>query len=283
MPCVSWFLFSAGCTNENRTKIENSSITKIVNDVTQTSQQSISNLGNNWQSLDVVNKGVGSIIRCPNLNFNQNLNATMKIINSIDSNQASQIKNQLREQMVNDVKTMASNNPNLWQSLFGKAVSQSNITEVTNKLEAEFNNSVNQETIQNVINSSLNKQDLKIYNEGTIEGQLCNFGQNMIVDFQANNLLKNVQNSLLTNDVFKEIQNNLETVSKSGGDGDGKKGGKKKKKKVWWIIILVLALLFLAIWIYSKVKSPQAGVSTQKVQVEVAAAAPAPAAPSVRK
>lgn len=267
MVCVSWFLFSAGCENKVESKVINNTMTKILNSVTQTSQQSISNLVTNWQDITINNKP-GGVIRCTaGLNIKQILRGDMKVINEISSSQASEIKNQLKEEMSNEVKTIAQNNPSLFQSIFGKASNQTSISEVVNNLESEFNNTVKQESIQNIVNTFVNKQNQTINNEGLIEGSLCNFDQDLLINFQANNILKNVQSSLLTNDVFRKIQNNIETAAKTGGDGNKGKGKGKKgkgKKKAWIWIILIIVLLVIAISIYTKLRG-------NKVQIAVAA------------
>lgn len=274
MGCVSFFLFSAGCKNEAKTTVVNNTMTKILNKVTQSSQQSISNLVTNWQDLKF-NVGKDGSIKCKQFNIKQNLNGNMKVVNEITSSQASQIKNDLKEQLTNDVKTLAQNDPNLWQSLFGKTVDQSSITEVTNNLQSEFENTVKKESIMNVVNSFVNKQNLEIPINGLIEGDLCNFGQDMLIDIQANNILKSIQDSLLSNAVFRNITNKLETAAKTGGGGGKKgKGGKKKKKKTWLWIIVFIIFLGIAASIYRAYK----GGKSQQLQISVAS----PPAPSSR-
>lgn len=259
MPCVSWFLFSAGCENTSKSSVVNNTVTKVFNDVTQTSQQYVSNLVTNWQDIKFINKG---IYKCGSgFNISQSLNANMKVANNISSQQASQIKNQLSEQLANDTKTLAQNDPNLWQVIFGKAANTSSITEVTNNLQSEFNNNVKQESIMNVVNSFLNQQNQTITNEGTIEADQCNISQNLLVDIQVSNVLKSIQDSMLSSQVFRDISNKIDTAAKSGG-GKGKKS--KGKKKTWiWIILIVLLLAF-AISLYLKFRG-----NKQKLEISV--------------
>jgi hypothetical protein len=239
MVCVSYFLFSAGCTAEARSTIENNTITNIINRVTQSTQQSISNLVSNYQKIEIINEPTGRF-DC-NLNLSQSINAAMKVDNKISSQQSSQIKNDLKEVLVNETKTIAANNPSLWQSLFAKGTDTKSVNEVINNLTTNFDNTISQETIAQVLNSTVNSQEAKIYNRGIFTGQQCNITQDLLINFQASNLIQSVQSSLLTNQVFRDIQNKLTTLAGTDPENAGKKGGGKGK------IILIVLLVILGI------------------------------------
>ncbi len=241
MPCVSFFVFSAGCSQEARSTVVNNTATSIVNRVTQSSQVSIANLVTNLQKIEIVNKP-GAEIKC-NLKLSQVINASMKVSNTVTSTQASEIKNELKEMMINEVKTVANNNPSLWQSIFGKAVNSTSISEVTNDLSANFDNTVTQQSLIDVLNSTVNSQEQTVTNYGILSGDQCDFSQDILVKFQANNLVTVVQNSLLTNQVFRDIQNKLDTAAGSDKNaGGGKKGGKKGSRTFWIIFFIILGL-----------------------------------------
>ena len=230
-PCVSFFLFSAGCTNEAKARSENKIVNRISNTITQENKTSIANIVSN---INNIRWNIPGGINCAGgINFQQKIDAKVTAINNIDSNQAASIKNDLKETLKQDVASLAKNDPNLWQSLFGKSANQSSITEVQNFLSTEFDNKVSSSVISNAVNSVINANE-NIINAGSISSEReCNAGQDIVANIQLSNIVRNVQSSLLNSNIFREIDQKIKASAETGGGSS----------RLLTILLLVLGIL----------------------------------------
>jgi hypothetical protein len=280
MPCVSFFLFSAGCETTAKTRVETETINRVLNSTVKTNLTNISNLNVNLNNLRIENGTTGRF-ECGKGGFNvkTKIEAETVVYNNVSSEQGEDIKNQLVNEMKQQIETMAKDQRGLFESIFGKALNTTSETEVINRLSNEFNNVVSSTNIANVLNSTLNTNEAVIVNNGVIAGDNCTIDEGIVSRLQAQNLVKSIQTSLLSNETFQKIEQEIKTVAES--------------KSSSWLLILLIILGLLALaggawWFFGRKKSaalettesyvyaPVPGVQ-QTAQIPLAAVAPSPA------
>ena len=170
--------------------------------INTTISNSSSNIGTSSQIINITN-GKDGIINCPNFNVSQNTNISISSIQKATDTITSKSDSSVEEAVKNAIKTEQKQSNAL--SLLD-ANSSNAITNITNTLTTAIKSEINNVAKTVLANFSGSGQEMNFYNDGTIEGNMCNFSQNSVI----NMISKQVTKAVIDSDAVQSLITNLE-------------------------------------------------------------------------
>ena len=132
----------------------------------------------------------------------QDMKANMKVVRELNSTETQSFKNELASSVSSELEKAVKQSQEMGSLLSSnKDVNQTNIKNyVENIIQTNLTNT----QIINILNSSNGSQDMNIEIDG-LEGEKCNYYQNMILELTANSLTTKINNILNEDKIISDL------------------------------------------------------------------------------
>ena len=254
-------------------KVVNEVLTKMVTNIIINHSTDISTEVRNINNINVTND-IGGRIDCKEFEASAHIGADIKIINNVDNKVATNIINDIKQQLDNKVsqtaKLLQNEIETLIRSLTGGKSNTKISQEIYNKAVALIENNIKVENITNIKTNVDNQNNINFINKGILTGDICKLTADIALKLDASNAVSNATKAIIDNKAINDLINEAEQEAEEtsalaqilkyvaiiiglviilklvmGSSGGGGNGGNKLKQIL--ILILVLVVVYLVI------------------------------------
>lgn len=176
-------------------------VNNIVYNVINQNKFTVSNVISNNQKVTIRNGPTGRIL-CKGglggLQINQNINSTLKSVNTASSSVMNQLTTELQSALVSKIDQFMKGAYETLGNVFTVNDQRNSIylrQSILNYIETNITN----EFLVSIINSVVNVQDAEIINDGLIEGDDCIINQDILVKLESEAISNSIVNNAVSN------------------------------------------------------------------------------------
>ena len=232
--CVNLIVIKIDCDTDQTIKIDNEALNEIITNVTNSVSIDSSTRISNINSLRV---NIGGNVDCTDVNFNQQNNSQVSIVNSFTDEQKATINNDIINKIRNTLEQEQIQGLTAVLNNLTQAGAVNNKQDLINKITNSVKNTLDNIDINNFWTGINQGNVLTVNIAGNLSGENCNFVQTNFLNARVVNTAEAIQSNLAQDKFMNEV---LTAAKQTTDTGD-------VSRLLKWIVIGAVAIVGLLI------------------------------------